>query len=67
MTGQQKEERIGTLQDHLILNKKEKKKGSLIQKTGFKNHQREQKSSRRIISTRKPHLWTEKKIVKANK
>ena len=46
MTGQQKEERICTLQDHLILNKKEKK-GSLIRKTGFKNHQREHKSSKK--------------------
>ena len=45
MTGQQKEERICTLQDHLIFNKKEKKKGSPIWKTGFKNHQREHKSS----------------------
>ena len=44
----------------------EKKKGSLIRKTGFKNHQKELKFSERIISTRRPHLWT-KKDVKANK
>ena len=41
--------------------KEEEKGGSLIRKTGFKNHQKEQKSSERIISTRRPHLWTKKK------
>ena len=65
MTGQQKEKKC-TLQTHFTLNKKEKNKGTLMRKTGLKNHQREQKSSRRIISTRRPHLWT-KKNVKGNK
>ena len=59
MTGQQKEERICTPQDHLIL---KKKGGSLIRKTGLKNQQEEQKSSERIISTRRPHFWTKKNV-----
>ena len=62
MTGQQKEERICTLQDHLILNKKEKKKrGTPTRKTGSNNHQRGQKASKKIISTRRPHSWTKEK------
>ena len=65
MTGQQKVERICTLQDHLILNKKEKKKGSLIRKTGFKNHQREHKSSEKdYIHTKTTFMDKEKKMSK---
>ena len=66
MTGQQKVEKICTLQTHFTLNKKEKKKGTLMRKTGSNNHQRGQKASKKIISTRRPHSWT-KKNVKANK
>ena len=61
MTGQQKEERTCTLQDHLILNKKEK--GITHTKTGFKNHQRKKKNiQKRVISTRRPHFWTKKNV-----
>ena len=61
MTGQQKVERICTLQTHFTLNKKEEKKGTLKRKTGSNNHQRGQKASKKIISTRRPHSWTKEK------
>ena len=66
MTGQQKKvERICTLQDHLILNKNEKKKGSLIRKTGFKNHQREQKSSKKKgLYPHEDHTFGQRKMSK---
>ena len=61
MTGQQKVERICNLQDHLILDEKEKKTGSLIRKTGFKNHQKEQKSSEKdYIHTKTAFMDKEK-------
>ena len=39
----------------------QKKGGSLIRKTGLKNQQEEQKSSERIISTRRPHFLDKEK------
>ena len=66
MTGQQKVERICTLQTHSTLNKKEKKKETLMRKTGSNNHQGGQKASKKIISTRRPHSWT-KEDVKTDK
>ena len=47
MTGQQKVKKNTTLQTHFTLNKKEKKKGTLMRKTGSNNHQRGQKASKR--------------------
>ena len=61
MTGQQKVEKICTLQTHFTLNKKEKKKGTLMRKTGSINHQKGQKASKKIISKRRPHSWTKEK------
>ena len=61
MTGQQKLNRICTLQNHLTLKKKDKKKGTFMQKTGSNNHQRGQKASKKIISTRRPYSWTKEK------
>ena len=57
MTGQQKVEKKCTLQTHFTLNKKGKKKGTLMRKTGSNNHQREQKASKKITSIRRPHSW----------
>ena len=55
-------ERICTLQTHFTLTKKEKKKGSRIRKTGFKNHQKEQKSSEKdYIHTKTTFMDKEKK------
>ena len=57
-------ERKCTLQDHLILNKKEKKKGSLIRKTGFKNHQREQKNLQEGLYPHEDHIYGQGKMSK---
>ena len=66
MTGQQKTERICTLQTHFTLNKKEKKKGTLMRKTGSNNHQRGQKAPNRLY-LQEDHIHGQKKNVKANK
>ena len=66
MTGQQKTERRCTLQTHFTLNKKEKKKGTFMRKTGSNNHQRRQKASK-ILYLQKDHIHGQKKNVKANK
>lgn len=62
MTGQQKAKKICTLQTHFTLNKKEKKKGTLMRKTGSNNHQRGQKASKKITSIRRPHSWIKEDV-----
>ena len=65
MTGQQKVERIlCTLQTHFTLNKKEKKKGTLMRKTGFNNHQRGQKASKRDYIYKKTTFMDKRKMSK---
>ena len=66
MTGQQKVERICTLQTHFTLNKKEKKKGTLMRKTGSSNHQKGQKASKRLY-LKENHIHGQKKNIKENK
>ena len=62
MTGQQKEERTCTLQDHLILNKKEK--GITHTKTGFKNHQRKKKNIQKGLYPHEDHIFGQRKMSK---
>ena len=57
-------ERICTLQDYLILNKKEKKKGSLIRKTGFKNHRKENKNLQEGLYPHEDHIYGQRKMSK---
>ena len=60
MTGQQKEERICTLQDHLILKKKGKGDHS-YEKQVSRTTKEDKNLQKRIISTRRPHFLDKEK------
>ena len=64
MTGQQKEERTCTLQDHLIPNKKEKKKGSLIRKKQVSKTTKENKNLQEGLYPHEDHIYGQRKMSK---
>ena len=61
MTGQQKVERICTLQTHFTLNKKGEEKENIHAKNKFQQPPKKTKSFKKIISKRRPHSWTKEK------
>ena len=58
--------RTCTLQTHFTLNKKEKKKGTLMRKTGSNNTKEDKKLQKRLY-LQEDHIHGQKKNVKANK
>ena len=64
MTGQQKVERTGTLQDHLILNKKEKKKGITHTKNRFQKPPKENKNLQEGLYPHEDHIYGQRKMSK---
>ena len=64
MTGQQKEERTCTLQDHLILNKKEKKKGITLTKNRFQEPLKRTKIFKKGLYPHEDHIFGQRKMSK---
>ena len=65
MTGQQKKvERICTLQDHLILNKKEKKKGITHTKNRFQKTTKQNKNLQKGLHPHEDHIHGQRKMSK---
>ena len=67
MTGQQKTEQIGTLQDHLYTQQKGEEKGINHTKNRFQKPPKRTKIFRKGLYPHENHIYGQRKNVKANK